>query len=193
MYGECVEYYDSQNDPIKFYFLEKIQTLLSGDRVFSKLKEKPSPTIKLVHRRNKSELSQFRRFDKPEDYESDQSPTKRFQIIQEEDSVSPNVPSATKIRRSRQRKMSLMIELNRIQQEVSENQELLLSNFNQAAEKAENLIKFSLNEQENFILERQKKRKSALASKRLSHESTSLAQFQEKQVIHFDELFKSLG
>jgi hypothetical protein len=67
MYGECVEYFDSRNDAIKYYFLEKIQMLLSADQIFRILEEKPK--IK-SHQKNKSEAFDFRKLELSENYDS---------------------------------------------------------------------------------------------------------------------------
>lgn len=37
LYAQCVEYYDSHRDPIQFYFLEKMQILLSQEKIVKEM------------------------------------------------------------------------------------------------------------------------------------------------------------
>lgn len=55
MYGECVEFYDSVNDAVKYYFIEKIQIVLT-QATTHKLIEEQKKKKKKKHRKNLSNI-----------------------------------------------------------------------------------------------------------------------------------------
>ncbi|CAD8075062.1 unnamed protein product [Paramecium sonneborni] len=149
MYRKCVEYFDSLQDPIKYYFLEKIQTALSETK-----------TLRLIIN-TKNELA-------------DQSIRKSTKLsFTAEKKI--NEIDQIQIKKARAQQVNLMIKMNNEAEQQSVNVQNMMNNYVDERENVEKKLKQDLDCQQNNINVRLMKRRMAQRNMTVSHSMQQLA------------------
>ncbi|CAK74590.1 unnamed protein product (macronuclear) [Paramecium tetraurelia] len=149
MYRKCVEYFDSLQDPIKYYFLEKIQTALSETK-----------TLMLIMNTKNDIAEQSMRKPPKISFTAEKKLTNEIDQIQ--------------IKKARVQQVNLMIKINNEAEQQSLNVQNMVNNYADERENLEKKLKEDLDSQQNNIDARLMKRRMTQRNMTVSHSMQQL-------------------
>ncbi|CAD8088394.1 unnamed protein product [Paramecium sonneborni] len=148
MYRKCVEYFDSLQDPIKYYFLEKIQTALSETKTL----------MLIINTKNEITEEQIRK--------SAKISFAAEKKINEIDQIQ--------VKKARAQQVNLMIKMNNEVEQQSVNVQNMVNNYADERENLEKKLKQDLDSQQNNIDARLMKRRMTQRNMTVSHSMQQL-------------------
>ncbi|KAM3133815.1 hypothetical protein pb186bvf_014078 [Paramecium bursaria] len=188
LYGQCVEFFDTLANPVKYYFMEKIQMALAEGEAFE---------IILQQEQQNKKKAELQRQIKPVKHETNVSdnPLKRSKINSQHSAnkniIVPKQPttptpfkediesaiSLTKNRQTRQKKLTMTATL--YEQKEQNNQSGLLDGWDAEVNQADYVINEQLKQQQEKFENRLNSRKDLKSQKSLDSTHQSLKNLTE--------------